>query len=502
MLENYYKAIEKKEEMRENLSELRRRCREEEAMRECRAYFSKHPALLGECLSQEDPKTRRNAALLIGDLGLKELKGMLLERYQAETVLFIRSSYVKALSKLPVTEDLEQFQSRLKELESQEVSEEEKKHWNEEIRELRKLVTDIEGICRHRFTGLKESREILLTTNREHREATMQELSGTAGSFRRDAKIKEHPLGVLVKTNDIVTVKKLRTNREILFPLHVGGMLPAEPAEAARLLAESDLVPFLESVHREPAPFYFRIEVKSKMTLDKRSAFARKLAMELEHLSGRKLLNSTTDYEVELRLIANREGRFFPAVKLFTMSMKRFSYRRNAISASIHPATAAMLMELAAPYLREEARILDPFCGVGTMLIERDMRLPVRESYGIDIFGEAIEKARENAALAGKKINYIHRDYFDFKHQYPFDEIVTNMPMRGKKTKEEMDTFYHRFFEKTKGILGEGGRILMYTNEAGFVRKELRLRGEYKLLYDAVINEKDGFHFYVVELKR
>ena len=30
-----------------------------------------------------------------------------------------------------------------------------------------------------------------------------------------------------------------------------------------------------------------------------------------------------------------------------------------------------MIVALAEPYLKENAQILDPFCGVGTMLIER-----------------------------------------------------------------------------------------------------------------------------------
>lgn len=70
--------------------------------------------------------------------------------------------------------------------------------------------------------------------------------------------------------------------------------------------------------------------------------------------------------------------------------------------------------------------------------------------YGIDIFGDAIDMARENAALAGEKINFIHRDYFDFKHDYKFDEIVTNMPVKGKKAKEDMDAFYARFLKSLR----------------------------------------------------
>ena len=66
---------------------------------------------------------------------------------------------------------------------------------------------------------------------------------------------------------------------------------------------------------------------------------------------------------------------------------------------------------------------MDPFCGVGTMLIERDIRVPAREKYGTDIFGEAIDKARENASAAGELIHFIHRDFFDFRHEYKFDAV-------------------------------------------------------------------------------
>ena len=166
---------------------------------------------------------------------------------------------------------------------------------------------------------------------------------------------------------------------------------------------------------------------------------------------------------------------------------------------SIHPATAAMMMRLAKPYLKEDAQILDPCCGVGTMLIERDICVPAREIYGIDIFGDAITGARENATLAGERINFIHRDFLDFKHEYLFDEIITNMPVRGKKSKEEVDAFYGAFFEKAASLLVKQGKLILYTNETGFVKKQLRLHGEYHLLQEFCIRKKEQFYLYIIE---
>ena len=169
------------------------------------------------------------------------------------------------------------------------------------------------------------------------------------------------------------------------------------------------------------------------------------------------------------------------------------------MSTSIHPSTAALLVELAKPYLKEDAQIMDPFCGVGTMLIERKIAVPAREIYATDIFGDAIIMGRENAKIAKTGINFIHRDFFDFKHDYKFDEIITDMPVRGKKTRAEMEEFYVKFFDKAAQILEHDGIIVMYSNEIGFVKKQLRLRSEYRLLQETCILDKKDFYLFVIK---
>ncbi len=129
------------------------------------------------------------------------------------------------------------------------------------------------------------------------------------------------------------------------------------------------------------------------------------------------------------------------------------------------------MLYLAKPYLKEDAAVLDPFCGVGTMLIERNKVLPARSLYGIDIYGQAIEGQEKIPNL--RELRYrIYRRTFLILHRHKFDEIVTNMPTRGKKSKEEHDAFYAEFFQKAKQHLKPGGMIIMYTNEAGFVKKK------------------------------
>jgi 23S rRNA G2445 N2-methylase RlmL len=235
--------------------------------------------------------------------------------------------------------------------------------------------------------------------------------------------------------------------------------------------------------------------------LDERSRFARRLGAGLEELSNGALVNSTGDYEVELRLIPDKDGLFFPCLKFSTLPDTRFSYRKNAIAASIHPSVAALIMELSAPYLKENAQIMDPFCGVGTMLIERELRVPAREKYATDIFGDAIEGARENAALIGQQIHFIHRDFFDFHHDYKFDELITNMPVRGRRTREEMDRLYADFFEKALTILAPESVIILYTGESGFVKKQIRLHSELSLLEEYCMQSKNGYYLMIIRVQ-
>ena len=346
-------------------------------------------------------------------------------------------------------------------------------------------------MVRHSCDLTQTDNQVLLVTNRNHREVVRRMVEhGTM-----------HPLGVLVRADDLGALLQVRTYREMLFPMGERSFVPAEPVKAAE-----EIAPWMQSLcrkyHKEEGSFYFRVECKGTRTLEERSAFTKRLGAELERLSAGELIDSPRDYEVELRLIENREGRFFPSLQFYTLPDHRFDYRKHAISASIHPSTAALIVQMARPYLKEEAQIMDPFCGVGTMLIERDKAVPAREMYATDIFGEAIELGRQNAQLAGCVIHFIHRDYFDFRHDYKFDEIITNMPLRGKKTKEEMDRLYADFFSKSLEILDREATIVMYTNEVGFVKKQLRLHPEYRLLQETCMQSKTGFYLLIMGVKR
>lgn len=474
----------KQENTRQNLSRLRSLIKEHECKVQAYELLKEHDDLLISFLASEDAKTRKNAALLIGDLQISHLADDLFKAYESENTRFVKSSYLTALLQLDIPQLVPKLVDKKKLLEQTEITEENRKHVDEELREINKILIKYNGIKRHTpiLEGVRA--ELLLTTNKLHREIV-----------RRQLPIKEtklHPLGVIVKTDNIRLIMKVRTYRQMYFMINTEGLLSGNEREMASQLWKSDMYDILRRMHREPGPFYYRIESSAD------GEFQSRLSAALDRLSGGKLINSANNYEIVIKLIQTRDGSYFPCLRLCSVKDDRFTYRKNVLSTSIHPSTAALLVELAKPYLKENAQIMDPFCGVGTMLIERKLAVPAREIYATDIYGDAIEMGRENARIAKTGINFIHRDFFDFKHDYKFDELITDMPVRGKQTRSEMELFYERFFDKAKQILAKGGIIVMYSNEIGFVKKQIRLRPEYKLLQETCILDKKGFYLFVI----
>lgn len=492
MIEQVFEDLLNGENVRANLISLKEQIKEEEG-KEKVLQWEKQSEALQSFLRHEDAKCRKNAVMLLGTLRLQEAADKIWQAYETEEKLFVRSAYLSALEKLDITDRKEDLQAAYDKLSAMEFAEEEKKHRYEELKVLDRILRRLDGNKKHKFTGYDQETELLLLTNPRYREVTADQI--------KHGKADTMSLGVKVKTSHLREICGIRTYLEMLFLLPGAKSMEPSPLRIAEGLLDSKLVAWLEQIHEGGAPFYFRIELKGNMEAD-RGEFLRKTAARIEELSGRNLLNSTDNYEIEIRLIPNKSGRLMPFLKLYTIPMRRFSYRKNAISTSIHPAAAALLVQLASPYMKEKAQVLDPFCGVGTMLIERDMLIPAGDMYGTDIFGEAIIKARENAAAAGRAINFINRDYFDFTHEYRFDEIITNMPEKGKKTKEEQDQLYADFFEKSSSMLNSDGVIIMYSNESGFVKKQLRLRSDYHLINEYSIREKEGYYLFIIGTKR
>ena len=456
-------------------------------------------------LQDEDAKVRKNTALIMGELAVPEFAEILYEAYEEETQRFVKSSYLSALKNMDYNELLPKLRTSYEFVKSIPITDENKKHLGEELRLLEELLVFVRGEKKHTFVGYDVTNEMVLLCNRNHIHVTMEQL----GKIPK----KEFTAGVMVKTKELREVLKIRTYRELLFAVDGVRTVPNDVTKAAELLTDGSLYQFLQERHKGDSPYYFRLEMKGKMDVEKRTSFIKKLSMEIEHLSERKLLNSVNHYEVEIRLIENKEGKFNVLVRLYTLPEERFIYRKEVIASSIHPANAALTVQLVKPYLIEDAQVLDPFCGVGTMLIERDLCVRAKTMYGLDIYGEAIEKARINTELVNRcgmkkedgghlVINYINRDFFDFKHNYLFDEIITNMPTVGRSMDEgELFTLYQKFFKRAYELLEDQGIIVLYSHNREYVRKFANMK-PYRIEKEFEISMMEKTYVYVIRVSK
>lgn len=495
MIKETYKKIVNGEEVRKNLIELRKEIKEYNNKRAFLYELEEDYSTLYKLLEDEDAKVRKNVALIMGELGTEEFMEKLYTAYEKEDKLFVKSDYLNALSYFDYIPLVDKFKARLHFLTTHTFEEASMKHINEEIRILTSLLVKVEEPSMHEFNGYKELSDLILLTNRDHQEVTLNQIN--------KGKAKAFGAGVIVRTEDLKEILKIRTYSDLLFKLRDIGTLENSPIAVAKALYEGGLLEFLNERHKGYPPYYFRIEMKTKMPLDKKSAFTKKMATELERLTQRQLINSTSHYEVEIRLIENKEGQFNVLIKLYTIQDERFKYRKHAIAASIAPSQAALIGQLAKDYLKEDAQVLDPFCGVGTMLIERNKVTPAKVMYGVDIFGEAIDGAIENSNWANTDIYLINRDFFDFTHKYLFDEIYTNMPTAmGRKTEAEIAFLYDRFFEKAIDMLEDKGILVLYTRDRGLVERGIMQREAYKILETYELSRKEGAYLYILQVNK
>ncbi len=180
-------------------------------------------------------------------------------------------------------------------------------------------------------------------------------------------------------------------------------------------------------------------------------------------------------YAFELRLLSGKIYAVFPD--------NRFDYRKQSIPASINPVTAASIMRLCDTYMREGASVLDPFCGSGTMLIERSYLKRAGSLVGVDISSQAIKAAIENRRASGLKIALIHGDILGYGAAR-YDEVIANMPFGLRVSGHESNLkLYAAFSDKLLTLLNDGGYAFLLTQEKKLLRDEISKRPALSIIH-------------------
>jgi 2-polyprenyl-3-methyl-5-hydroxy-6-metoxy-1,4-benzoquinol methylase len=454
---------------------------------------------LGDFLKHSDAKVRKNVCGIIGEIGDSAYLEALYSAYISEEQLFVKSSYILAIGNCGGALDAERLSEILEDLIIKEKacvdkseSIKDSKHINEEKLALTRAIAKLSPRVRHEFTGFKEPVPMVLTTMNDHFQVTLSDL---AEKSINGTLVTE---GIYIKEKDIKKIHRCRTFYELLLPLDSCNNLDMDYKAIASAIVKADAVGFLNRCHAGEGntPFWYRVEFKTTEYNRDRSDFVKNLSRELDEISGGNLKNSPSSYEVEIRIV-ERNNLCSVFIKLYTLKDNRFVYREKDVPASINPVTAAIVMKSITRWLRPSAKVIDPFCGSGTMLIERAKLKPFKSLTGVDIFNSAITAAEVNSNLANVEIELIARDILEFSTLDLFDEMISNMPFESKAGASGFNTkLYSEFVNKIPSLVKPGGMAFLYTVEKNLLRQNL-IGNEQLQIIDTIKIESGGLIPYV-----
>lgn len=517
------------------------------------SYATVEPIILA-CLTHEDAKTRKNAALVLqtiaeeygldifgddqvedpaasdeaptaSDLPSAEVASYLYAAYKAEETMFVRSAYLEALKCFDCEPYRAELMERLTFLKEESWAEGDLKHVREERHAIESLFEASASEMKSEFKGLDREMGILLVIDEAVREAAQTELGAGA---------RVVPGGVRLTTSSWKKVQSCRLYKEALFPVPLRKGSQITVSNMGSLVADSKLIPMVDELLKAAGDstqtgcagenavsvgnaaenagsvggagenagareHSFRMEIRSSSDEDRSGTALKRAAAELEEASKGRLRNSKTAYEFTLVLMAKRDGSLSPYIKLPDSTDHRFDYRKNSEATSMSAVMAAEAVQMIRPYLKDGAQVIDPFAGVGTLLIERAKAVPHGDLYATDIYGHAVIGGRENAELAGVNISYINRDFFDFKHDYPFDEVITEFPDLFNKEAEEKEEFFRNFFRSAMEVTADKAMLFLISAEDKAMHKHIRLNPELRIVSEIEFTGHEKI--YVIEKK-
>ncbi len=136
--------------------------------------------------------------------------------------------------------------------------------------------------------------------------------------------------------------------------------------------------------------------------------------------------------------------------------------------------------------LQAPTRILDPFCGSGTLLLEAGVVHPRCELWGSDWVPGAVAGARSNLDAAGFTARSFLReqDALHMADVYPpssFDSIVSNPPFGVKMgARINFFRFYQRFLSQADQLLKPGGRVALWVHRRGQLASAVAAHGRFE----------------------
>jgi len=183
-------------------------------------------------------------------------------------------------------------------------------------------------------------------------------------------------------------------------------------------------------------------------------------------------------------------------------TLRERGYREFIHPSMLNPIVARAMCRLAG--IKDEASIIDPMCGSGTIVIEAMLEARNVNAVGMDVNKKYIRGARENAIKAGVSPNLLVGDVRRLKYLFrpcSFDAIVTNPPYGiREKAVGGMKRVYHSLLEGAANILIENGRLVILTPYKYKILESCEKTGVFKVENERRIN-LGGLMVWIIQLR-
>lgn len=411
-------------------------------------------------LQDEDPKIRKNSSILLGYSKNQENILVLRSALENESINWVKPSIILAIGAIGGQEAINSLTSYSTENpEEQEAIRKALEHSYTEKSTIQFLEVLPSPICLHLHTctGMEQ---ILQDEIKE--------------KFGISAKKIEN--GILEMHYDrMQDLYALRTFTEIIIPAIE--IKISDRAEIANMIIDAIfqqqlLAKILQYHQNIQDSIRYRLEIRGNaIKHSERKQFIEEICKRFREYSS-TFVNSPNNYDIEIRIIIE-SYQVQIMWKTFAITDNRFDYREKDVPASINPVIAAGIARLLKPISSPENRIWDPFCGSGTLLVERGLLTDYHELIGTDISQKAIAAAEVNIKLAKiKNIKLLCCDMRDIIKKEKFDEIITNMPfgLRVGDHKQN-ETLYRDFFRIIPQVMNKGGKIILFTQEMALIQR-------------------------------
>ncbi len=419
--------------------------------------FSLRPQLAELLYRDDDAKLRKNFFELLGRLDADLYADLLIRAYQEEKIEFVKPSILLALGNAKQNKDAQAF---LQSIPS--AFDPSDKH---QLAQSQALCKARDSLMPRAFISLpdkpmsKPTEVIFFCPNAR---VTLDELQ----SIGLDAKTYSAKDGLCIahSVKNFYSLYHARTFYEAGILLYESDSL----RHAIKGMNKSVVCRNVLNLYQR-TDLCYRIDVTGRTITQKE----RLEAYEQIHqaLLDTPLHNSPSSYDFELRISCI--GKTFIACLIpGSQNDTRFSYRKQAISASMHPAVAASCCRVIAHYAKKEDSVLDCFCGAGTFLLER-ARYPHRDLFGSDISASAIKVAKNNASCAKIKAEFFVKNAITpFSHKY--DEVIGNLPF-GLRVSNHIanQKLYADFFKNLQLTLKPNGHAFLFTNEKKLMQETI-----------------------------